>query len=230
MINNKGYIIIYVFLLYCSGQKAFAAEWKSKLFGQFEKIVATCPQGGDTTLIGPPNIYGRYVETSEYKGYVLPYNFARIFFLYNGWMYPSLEWNLSNDDIAMAEMILREKLKEYCIARWSTIPEIFVHMNKFIRQYSGTYMRSYNKPHYLIKIIEIRLVNEMAYRDIEMNHPEYYNDDRVTWKHRIYEMFMEEKLIDQVNIDWNELFVIGVTINITDKSIHDIDYIGYNGF
>ncbi len=90
--------------------------------------------GAEEMDVQAPDV--RYVETPEYSGYVFPT-------AVNGFRYllslahPEIHHRLTDEEVALAEEILRDKLTEFCIARWGAVPDVLSDMKRFKRQYTS---------------------------------------------------------------------------------------------
>lgn len=217
---NRLPFLVYVIIFVFGGLDVFADEWVIKNFEAYNDPVDK-HQNVDSTLIGPPNIYGRYIDTPEYKGYALPLH-MNPWYTYYGWWFPSSECNLSDEDIALAEEILRDKLKEYCIASFSGVPDVLSDMSRFIRQYTAMYVLFGESKGE--RIVFLNLVNKEVSDDIEKNHPEYFTITPLAdYRVHIYEAVIDRVIMDDhYAYDWDEIFTITAIINLDNKCIESI--------
>lgn len=221
--NRSGRIAAVAILAFAGmGRMAYATDWYGTVFEAYEDIMAEKPSGGEMQLVGPPRLIRR-VTTSVYDGYVMPDNMR--FFPFNMWWYPAGNWNMSDEDVAFLEAIIRDKLPEFCMAKWAIVPEVFSDMKRYIRQYFGFIIIGGESKGQ--RIAEVNLVNGKAYREIERKHPEYFTECPYSDRVRINEMFMYKRLEDEFSLDWNELFTISMYINVTGRYI---EYVGYHGY
>lgn len=221
--NRSGRIAAIAILAFAGmWQMAYSTDWYGTVFETYEDVMAESPSGGDMPLAGPPQLIRR-VTTSDYDGYVMPDNMQ--YFPLNMWWYPAGNWNMSDEDVAFLEAIIRDKLPEFCMAKWAIVPEVFSDMKRYIRQYFGFIIIGGESKGQ--RIAEVNLVNGKAYREIERKHPEYFTECPYSDRVRINEMFMYKRLEDEFSLDWNELFTISMYINVTGRYI---EYVGYHGY
>ncbi len=210
------------FICLGSGFSLYGKDWYGTAFEAYEEIMAEKPSEEEMPLAGPPQLIRR-VTTSDYDGYVMPDNMQ--YFPLNMWWYPAGNWNMSDEDVAFLEAIIRDKLPEFCMAKWAIVPEVFSDMKRYIRQYFGFIIIGGESKGQ--RIAEVNLVNGKAYREIERKHPEYFTECPYSDRVRINEMFMYKRLEDEFSLDWNELFTISMYINVTGRYI---EYVGYHGY
>lgn len=221
--NRSGRIAAAAILAFAGmWRMAYSTDWYGTVFEAYEDIMVESPSGGEMQLVGPPRLIDR-VTTTDYDGYVMPDNMR--FFPFNMWWYPSVKWNMSDEDVAFLEEIIRDKLPEFCMAKWAIVPDVFSDMKRYIRQYFGFIIIGGESKGQ--RIAEVNLVNGKAYREIERKHPEYFTEHPYSDRVRINEMFLYKRLEDEFSLDWNELFTIKISINVTGRYIEYVSYHGY---
>lgn len=194
-------------------------EEGSSAFGYVSDI------GAEEMDVQAPDV--RYVETPEYSGYVFPT-------AVNGFRYllslahPEIHHTLTDEEVALAEEILRDKLTEFCIARWGVVPDVLSDMKRFKRQYTswkefeGIPARGVSKGSL---IVDINLVNWQGYLNKLKFEPEYFSEEPLDDHGYIDRGFVDvARVWDAWIIDWDEMFNLEIVVNLTDRSILYINH------